>query len=223
MLSLKQIEKKYPLPSGDGYLTVLRGIDLEVRAGESIAISGPSGSGKSTLLNIIGTLDKASSGSVIVDEVDLSILSEKKIARFRNQKIGFIFQQHHLLPQCTLLENVLLPALVSGMGDASARAKDLLNRVGLNDRLSHHPAQLSGGENQRVAFVRALINRPQLVLADEPTGSLDHENAEILGDLLTSLNRDEKTTLITVTHSLNLAKKMSVIYQLADGLISKTP
>jgi lipoprotein-releasing system ATP-binding protein len=223
LLSLKQIKKKYPLPSGDGFLTVLKGIDLEVRAGESIAISGPSGSGKSTLLNIIGTLDKASSGSVILDEVDLNTLTEKEIARFRNQKIGFIFQQHYLLPQCTVLENVLLPALVTGMGDAAARAKDLLTRVGLNDRLAHHPAQLSGGENQRVAFVRALINRPQLVLADEPTGSLDHENAGILGDLLNGLNRDEKTTLITVTHSLNLAKKMSIIYQLADGLISKTP
>ena len=211
------------MPSGDGFLNVLKGIDLEVRAGESIAISGPSGSGKSTLLNIIGTLDKASSGSVILDEVDLNTLTEKEIARFRNQKIGFIFQQHYLLPQCTVLENVLLPALVTGMGDAAARAKDLLTRVGLNDRLAHHPAQLSGGENQRVAFVRALINRPQLVLADEPTGSLDHENAGILGDLLTGLNRDEKTTLITVTHSLNLAKKMSIIYQLADGLISKTP
>jgi len=221
LLQLQAVKKQYILPSGDGSLTVLRGIDLEVGKGESVAISGPSGSGKSTLLNIIGTLDRPTSGSIVLDDVDLLKMNEKELANFRNARIGFIFQQHHLLPQCTVLENVLLPTLVSGKSDAVGRARELISRVGLEQRTDHFPAQLSGGENQRVAFARALINQPSLVLADEPTGSLDHENAETLGQILTDLNREENVTLITVTHSLQLAQKMSLTYRLSDGLISR--
>ena len=220
LLQLHEVEKQYPLPSGNGSIMVLKGIDLEIRTGESVAITGPSGSGKSTLLNIIGTLDRPTSGSIVLDDADIYKIDEKELADFRNRKIGFIFQQHHLLPQCTVLENVLLPTLVSRKTDAVERARHLLSRVGLEQRLNHFPAQLSGGENQRVAFARALINQPSLVLADEPTGSLDHENAEALSNILTDLNREENVTLITVTHSPQLAKKMSFSYRLSDGLIS---
>ena len=199
---------------------VLRGISLTVRRGESVAVIGPSGSGKSTLLNILGSLDSPTRGSIRLDGQELADLPEQELASVRNKKIGFIFQSHHLLPQCSVLENVLVPTLAeNGKAPAEAveRAKQLLERVGLGHRLTHRPAQLSGGECQRVAVVRALINQPSLILADEPTGALDHSTAGALADLLVELNRDDQVTLIVVTHSAELAAKMGVIRQLLDG------
>jgi ABC-type lipoprotein export system ATPase subunit len=204
-------------------LKVLRGVNLDVAGGESLAIIGPSGSGKSTLLNILGTLDRPDEGRVGLAGEDLSTLDDERLARVRNRKIGFIFQSHHLLPQCTVLENVLVPTLAEGAKDlrvgAEERARRLLQRVGLEARVSHRPGQLSGGERQRVAVVRALINQPKLVLADEPTGALDRQSAEQLGALLVELNREEHVTLVVVTHSLELARGMGRILELRDGLL----
>ena len=219
VLRLDAVHKQYE--SADrGPVPVLKGITLSVNRGESIAIVGPSGSGKSTLLNILGSLDSPTNGSIQLDGQELAHLTEQDLASVRNKKIGFIFQSHHLLPQCSVLENVLLPTLAeNGKAPAGAvqRAKQLLDRVGLGHRLTHRPAQLSGGECQRVAVVRALINQPSLILADEPTGALDHSNAESLADLLVELNRDEKVTLIVVTHSTDLAERMGTTHQLQDG------
>jgi len=217
LLKLENIKKTYPAPSGDNEVSILKKIDLEIAAGDSVAIIGPSGSGKSTLLNIIGTLDKPSSGRVFLQDQDITTLSEKEIAKIRNAEIGFIFQQHHLLPQCTVVENVLLPTLLSSNTNTSGRAKYLLDLVGLGDHLHHRPAQLSGGEHQRVAVVRALINNPKLLLADEPTGSLDHANSENLANILIDLNKKENVTLVVVTHSVDLANKMKIAYLLEDG------
>jgi len=217
LLKLENIKKTYPAPSGDNEVSILKNIDLEIAAGDSVAIVGPSGSGKSTLLNIIGTLDKPSSGRVFLQDQDITTLSEKEIAKIRNAEIGFIFQQHHLLPQCTVVENVLLPTLLSSNTNTSGRAKYLLDLVGLGDHLHHRPAQLSGGEHQRVAVVRALINNPKLLLADEPTGSLDHANSENLANILIDLNKKENVTLVVVTHSVDLANKMKIAYLLEDG------
>jgi ABC-type lipoprotein export system ATPase subunit len=200
---------------------VLQGINLEIQAGESAAIVGPSGCGKSTLLNIIGTLDRPTSGQVLLEGQDLAKLDEAQLAATRNRQIGFIFQAHHLLPQCTVLENVLVPTLASGAnpGRATApeRARRLLERVGLGQRCDHRPGQLSGGERQRVAVVRALINQPRLLLADEPTGALDRVAAGELSRLLGELNLEEKVTLILVTHAEDLAQKMGRRFQLLDG------
>ena len=213
--------KSYHSVVGGPPVTVLQGINLEIQAGESAAIVGPSGCGKSTLLNIIGTLDRPSSGQVLLAEQDLAKLDETQLAATRNLQIGFIFQAHHLLPQCTVLENVLVPTLASGPnpGRATApeRARRLLERVGLGPRLDHRPGQLSGGERQRVAVVRALINQPRLLLADEPTGALDRLAAGELSRLLGELNREEKVTLILVTHAEDLAQKMGRRFQLLDG------
>ncbi|MBA4148073.1 MAG: ABC transporter ATP-binding protein [Verrucomicrobia bacterium] len=210
LLKLTNVNKAYASVEGGEVVSVLRDISFEVHAGESLAIIGPSGSGKSTLLNIIGTLDQASSGQVSLDGEELSGLNEEQTATVRNRKIGFIFQSHHLLPQCTVLENVLVPTMPdkSLREGAEARARKLLDRVGLGQRLSHRPGQLSGGERQRVAVVRALINQPKLLLADEPTGALDRHSAESLADLLVELNREQQVTLIVVTHALNLAQRM---------------
>jgi len=217
LLKLKNITKTYPAPDGTHDTTILSGINLVVSSGETVAIVGPSGSGKSTLLNIIGTLDKPTAGNIFFNSQDITALKDKEMAALRNKKIGFIFQQHHLLPQCTVLENVLLPTLVSGLSRQSEHAIDLLNKVGLSGHLAHLPSQLSGGEQQRVAVVRALINQPDLILADEPTGSLDQKNSENLGKLLVELNIDNKVTLIVVTHSLDLAAKMKTAYRLDEG------
>jgi lipoprotein-releasing system ATP-binding protein len=197
-------------------LAVLRNINLDVRRGESLAIVGPSGSGKSTLLNIIGTLDRPSAGQVSLDGEDLSRLDEVKLAQVRNQQIGFVFQAHHLLPHCDVMENVLVPTLVSKT-DQTERARKLLERVGLGHRLTHRPGQLSGGERQRVAVVRALINEPKLLLADEPTGSLDRASAAELGQLLVELNREQGLTLIVVTHALDLAQRMGRTLEIRNG------
>ena len=219
VLSLEDVHKQYESTDREP-VPVLRGISLTVRRGESVAVIGPSGSGKSTLLNILGSLDSPTRGSIRLDGQELADLPEQELASVRNKKIGFIFQSHHLLPQCSVLENVLVPTLAeNGKAPAEAveRAKQLLERVGLGHRLTHRPAQLSGGECQRVAVVRALINQPSLILADEPTGALDHSTAGALADLLVELNRDDQVTLIVVTHSAELAAKMGVIRQLLDG------
>jgi lipoprotein-releasing system ATP-binding protein len=221
LLKLLQVEKKYLSVDGAPPVRVLEAINLELHQGDSAAIVGPSGSGKSTLLNIIGTLDRPSAGQVFLNGDDLSGLNEEQLAAVRNRKIGFIFQAHHLLPQCSVLENVLVPTLAgntdSRVSDAEARARRLLQRVGLGERLSHRPGQLSGGERQRVAVVRALINQPGLLLADEPTGSLDRAAAHELAQLLGELNREENVTLIVVTHAPELAQRMQRIFELRDG------
>ena len=213
MLSLQNIEKRYDANTG-----VLKDLSLEVSSGESVAVVGASGCGKSTLLNIIGTLDRPDAGRVELGGTDLLAMDAAQTADFRNSRIGFVFQLHHLLPQCTVLENVLVPSLVaSSRGDAGERAYRLLERVGLKDRLNHRPGQLSGGERQRVAVVRALINKPQLLLADEPTGALNREGADGLVDLLLELNREENLTLVMVTHSMRLAERLDRVLKLENG------
>jgi lipoprotein-releasing system ATP-binding protein len=228
VLELTAICKVYGAPDSPAALRVLDGISLRVEAGESLAVVGPSGCGKSTLLNIIGGLDRPTSGTVMLDGRDLGLLSEDALAGLRNGLIGFVFQQHHLLPQCTVLENVLLPTLATRRSRAqrqadAGRAEALLERVGLADRRNHRPGLLSGGESQRAAVVRALINRPRLLLADEPTGSLDHASARALGDLLVELNRAEGIALVVVTHSPELAGRMGAGYALADGRLTRDP
>lgn len=221
LLRLERVTKRYDAPAGDGP-TVLREVSLDVAAGESLAIVGPSGSGKSTLLSIIGALDRPTSGRVWLEGADLAALGEADLARIRNRRIGFVFQLHHLLPQLTALENVLVPALAEGRADEAlaARARALLARVGLEERLAYRPGQLSGGERQRVAVARALIHQPPLVLADEPTGSLDREASDALSDLLVDLNRNESVTLIVVTHAMRLAERMGRVLELRDGALA---
>jgi lipoprotein-releasing system ATP-binding protein len=217
LLTLTGISKSYP---GAQRLSILRDASLSVSRGESLAIVGPSGSGKTTVLNILGTLDLPDSGSVTLDGLEMTRLSAKELARTRNQKIGFVFQQHHLLPQLSVWENVLLPCLAFAQKSskpADERAFRLLGRVGLAERLDHLPGQLSGGERQRVAVVRALIQKPSLLLADEPTGALDRQSAAEVGQLLVELNREEGVTLITVTHSPELAQRMGRTVTLTDG------
>jgi len=235
LLELKGISKSYPVADGADGLLVLNGISLNVARGETLAIVGPSGSGKSTLLQIIGTLDRPTSGEVLLAGNNLAALDDVALAEVRNRQIGFVFQSHYLLPQCTVMENVLVPTLAkTGRAgsplpadgahgvtrpteSAPVRAERLLGRVGLAERLHHRPGQLSGGERQRVAVVRALINQPQLLLADEPTGALDQASATALGQLLVELNKEEGVTLIVVTHALELAKRMGRVFELAEG------
>ena len=221
LLELKHIAKKYDIPSGQGFLAVLEDVSLRIDAGESVAVVGPSGSGKSTLLNIIGALDRPTSGDVIFKEKNLAVYDDVQLSRIRNREIGFVFQLHHLLPQCTALENVLIPTIPLGQKKEKEEARDravkLMERIGLNKRLDFFPAQLSGGEMQRVAVVRALINRPKLVLADEPTGSLDRDSSEKLGRLMVEMNKEEGTALITVTHSIDFARLMERVLKLQDG------
>jgi ABC-type lipoprotein export system ATPase subunit len=221
LLQLKNISREFPSAEGGEPLKVLRGLSMEVARGESIAVVGPSGCGKSTLLNLIGTLDQPTGGTITLDGRDLGELNDDELALLRNREMGFIFQSHHLLPQCTVMENVLVPTLAHGRAtdDDEERARRLLDRVGLGERLSHRPGQLSGGERQRVAVVRALINEPQLLLADEPTGALDQATADQLGQLLIELNAEENVTLITVTHSEKLATQMTRTVELKDGRI----
>ena len=215
LLQLNQISKSYSTPAGSK-LEVLKEINLQIQQQKRIAVVGPSGSGKSTLLNIIGTLDQPDSGSLNFNGKDLLQLTEKQAAHFRNRDIGFVFQLHHLLPQCTVLENVLIPTLPEKK-KRRQRALHLLKRVGLSTHIHHRPGELSGGERQRVALVRALINKPHLLLADEPTGSLDAVSSQELATLLTSLNTEEKITMLIVTHSLELAQHMDRILLLKNG------
>ena len=222
ILQLENISREFPSAENGEPLRVLRGLSLEIGPGESIAIVGPSGCGKSTLLNIIGTLDQPTTGKVTLDGQDLSTLDGNALAALRNREMGFIFQSHHLLPQCTVMENVLVPTLAHGQATAAdeERGRRLLERVDLGDRLAHRPGQLSGGERQRVAVVRALINQPKLLLADEPTGALDQATADKLGQLLVELNQEENITLITVTHSADLANRMARTLELLDGQLA---
>ncbi|MCA9123040.1 MAG: ABC transporter ATP-binding protein [Planctomycetaceae bacterium] len=215
------VAKQYPTRGEP--LVVLRGVSFELSAGENIAILGPSGCGKSTLLNLIGTLDEPTSGTITLKGENPFALTEPQLAHFRNRNIGFVFQDHHLLPQLSVLENVLVPTLAEGSpnDEQLKRARDLIDRVGLAERIEHRPAELSGGERQRVAAARALVNNPILLLADEPTGSLDRANAKAMGDLLLELQRQEHTMLIVVTHSLELAGQMSRQLELDDGQLSE--
>ena len=200
-------------------LTILDHLDLQLNRGENLAIVGPSGSGKSTLLQILGVLDSPSSGTVELEGKNPFSLNEKDQAKFRNQHIGFIFQDHHLLPQWNVLENTLLPSLAFGRPTPALRfrAQSLLDRVGLSHRLNHLPSQLSGGERERVAVARALLLNPTLVLADEPTGNLDQENAERIGDLLLEVPKEQNAILVVVTHSQELASKLSRCCELRRG------
>lgn len=224
MLELVHVAKSYESPGTRVGVRVLKDISLKVETGQSLAIVGPSGSGKSTLLNIIGALDRPTSGSILFDGRDLANLNEIELAEIRNRKVGFVFQLHHLLPQCTVLENVLVPTLAfknhSSRQEINQRAVGLLERVGLKDVLLHRPGELSGGQRQRAAVVRALINKPRLLLADEPTGSLDRDASENIGDLLVELNKSEQVALIVVTHSLKLAERVGQVMELNNGLLT---
>ena len=224
LVQLENVSKRYQTPAGGQGPWVLRDLCLEVAPGESLAVVGPSGCGKSTLLNIIGGLDRPTGGSARLDGRELTELGEAELAEVRNRQLGFVFQLHHLLAQCTVLENVLLPTLPAGGADEQAdrRARELLERVGLGERLGYRPAELSGGERQRVAVVRALINAPKLLLADEPTGSLDRESAEKLARLLAELNRQEQVTLIVVTHSAELARHVGRKLELRGGKLRES-
>jgi len=225
MVELVDVTKTYGAPGDPGSVSVLKGIALKIEPGRAIVIVGPSGCGKSTLLNIIGGLDHATSGQVLFDGRDLAKLNDDDLARIRNREIGFVFQLHHLLPQCTVLENVLAPTLAGRNGAPGPvlreRAKTLLARVGLADRMSHRPGELSGGQRQRVAVARALINQPKLLLADEPTGSLDEESSRSIADLLAELNRDEGVTLVVVTHSRELASRIGHVMELRGGVLNE--
>jgi lipoprotein-releasing system ATP-binding protein len=218
-LKVSQLCKDYPTRSGP--LVVLRGVGLELERGEALAVMGPSGSGKSTLLHILGTLEQPTAGTVRLEGQDPFSLAEPDLADFRNRHIGFVFQDHHLLPQCSVLENVLIPTLV-GTNDRSGAepwARELIERVGLTGRLDHRPAELSGGERQRVAVARALVRRPILLLADEPTGNLDRHTAGAVGQLLLELHQQEKTVLIVVTHSAELARGFPRRMEMIDGAL----
>jgi lipoprotein-releasing system ATP-binding protein len=216
-LSVQEVAKEFPTRAEP--LVVLRGCSFELARGENLVILGPSGSGKSTLLQIVGTLDQPTSGEVRLGGDDPFQLSEPQLARFRNERIGFVFQDHHLLPQCSVQENVLLPTLAGGGATEAAfeRARMLLDRVGLSARLDHRPAELSGGERQRVAIARALIRQPMLLLADEPTGNLDRSTAATIGNLLLELQQLEQTMLVVVTHSLELAARFQRKVELDGG------
>lgn len=226
LLKLENVSKDFLAAESAPMVRVLCGITLEIARGESVSIIGPSGSGKSTLLNIIGTLDRPTSGQVFLEGKEISQLDEIQLAAVRNRQIGFVFQAHHLLPHCSVWENVLVPTLASrdkpSRHDAAERAGQLLQRVGLRDRMLHRPGQLSGGERQRVAVVRALINQPHLLLADEPTGALDRASALELGKLLVELNREQGVTLIVVTHALDLARQMGRVLELREGRLVKS-
>ena len=203
---------------GDQTVEVLRGVSLRVDAGQSVALIGPSGSGKSTLLHLLGTLDPPTSGQIAVNGEDPLTLPEPQLARFRNQHIGLVFQNHHLLPQYSALENALIPALAFPQADRRGRAGELLRAVGLDQRLHHRPAELSGGECQRVAVARALLNQPGLLLCDEPTGSLDRQTATTVADLLFALHRAERTALVIATHDIELAARCDRRLHLRKGM-----
>ena len=221
MIKISNLTKVYQ--TGAISVTALRGIDLEVAKGSMIAIMGPSGSGKSTMMNILGCLDRATSGSYIIDGVDVSTLQEKELAKIRNQKIGFVFQTFNLLPRLTALKNVELPMIYAGVSARERRERALkaLGKVGLADRVHHRPNELSGGQRQRVAIARALVNNPAIILADEPTGNLDSRSGEEIMDIFQQLNRTEGVTIIIVTHEREIADHTRRIVHFRDGLIIK--
>jgi lipoprotein-releasing system ATP-binding protein len=219
-LRVENVHKSYPTPGEP--LVVLRGVSLNIAAGESVAIVGPSGSGKSTLLNIIGTLDRPTEGAVTLDGVNPFSLSPNELAAFRSGRVGFVFQDHHLLPQCSALENVLLPKLAAGKvsKEDAGRAAELLRQVGLEGRAQHLPSEMSGGERQRVAVARALMNRPAMLLCDEPTGNLDSKNSHGIGELLRSVAGNSGAMLVVVTHSPALAEMFDRRLRMADGVLA---
>jgi len=223
-LEARELHKSYD--GAGGPIAVLRGVSLVLGGGEALAVTGPSGSGKSTLLHLLGALDRPSAGTLRVAGRDPYALAEPELARFRNEVVGFVFQDHHLLPQYSVLDNVLLPTLAFGRrgrdaaAAAAARARELLARVGLGHRLDHRPAELSGGERQRAAVARALINRPAVLFGDEPTGNLDRRTAASVADLLLELPRDAGVTLVVVTHSLEVAERFPRRAELDDGRLT---
>jgi lipoprotein-releasing system ATP-binding protein len=214
------IQKAFPTPHGT--LEILRDVNLGVAAGESLAVMGASGVGKSTLLHILGALDRPTWGQVVIDGQNLFELGDAQLAVFRNRTIGFVFQFHHLLSEFSAVENVMMPGLISGVNVAHARerAMELLGSVGLSDRAEHRPGELSGGEQQRVAVARALMNAPRLILADEPSGNLDKETTDELYGLLERLRREQHVSLITVTHDLDAARRADRVLRLADGVVT---
>ena len=216
MLEIVNLSKEYPTPQGA--LPILSGVSLSLKRGDAVSIMGPSGSGKSTLLYIVGALEPPTSGTVRLDGQDPFQLKENELAAFRNHKVGFVFQDHCLLPQCSVIENVLTPTLISGADgrDVTARARQLLDQVGLAGRINHRPAELSGGEKQRVALARALIMEPVLLLCDEPTGNLDQRSAETISRLLLELHGRQETILIVVTHSAELGARLPLRYELNE-------
>lgn len=219
ILITSNLHKSYPM--GRGSLHVLKGIDLEVYEGEIVAVVGPSGVGKSTLLHILGALDRPSQGRVLIDGHDVFSLDDRRLAEFRNKRAGFVFQFHHLLPELTALDNVILPGLIAGHSRRELEdvGLTLLAEVGLEKRAGHRPSELSGGEQQRVAVARALINKPQLILADEPSGNLDLQSSRALNALMWQLSRKHNRTLIIVTHNLELARQADRVIELYDGRI----
>ncbi|MFH1239163.1 MAG: ABC transporter ATP-binding protein [bacterium] len=227
MIIARDLQKSY-MTNGEE-LNVLKGINLAVKKGEILAVVGPSGAGKSTLLHILGALDRPTKGEVIFAEENISRLNDDELSRWRNRKVGFVFQFHHLLPEFTALENVSMPAFMhlkndktkNSEEDVRAKALDLLKEMGLQNRINHRPGQLSGGEQQRVAVVRALINEPEVILADEPTGNLDGKNSQLVSELLWELNRNKQQTIIIVTHNEDLAKKAHRTIHLVDGVIQR--
>ncbi len=223
VLRTENLWKEYKT-GGDQVLHVLKGIDLDVRKGDVMGIIGPSGSGKSTLLHLLGGLDRPTLGRVYLEEKDVFAMSEDRLAYFRNTNVGFIFQFHHLLPEFSAVENVCMPALIRGEGfeNATVRARTLLEEVGLGDRLDHKPNELSGGEQQRVAVVRALINEPRILLADEPSGNLDEENGTNLHKLLVQLSKERGLTVIVATHNPDLMRRSDKVMRLHEGKLTHT-
>jgi lipoprotein-releasing system ATP-binding protein len=218
LLEAKNISKSYSTPRG--LLPILDGVSLSLEAGDTISIIGPSGTGKSTLLYILGALEPPTAGEVRLDGRDPFTLSDKDVSEFRNKQVGFVFQDHCLLPQCTVLENVLIPTMVGARDGAEERAKLLLDQVGLSHRLEHRPAELSGGEKQRVSIARAMIRDPKLLLCDEPTGNLDRHTALQVADVLVEINRSSKNILVVVTHSAELAARFPKVYELVEGRLT---
>jgi lipoprotein-releasing system ATP-binding protein len=217
LLDVRELTKSYATARGP--LSILDRVSFTLAPGESLCVIGPSGSGKSTLLNVLGGLEPPTSGTVALEGRDPYGMKEAELAAFRNREVGFVFQEHCLLPQCSVLENVLVPSLVAPAGEHEARARALLARVGLAERLDHRPAELSGGERQRVALARALVLRPRLLLCDEPTGNLDAASAAVVGDLLFELHAQERTVLVLVTHSADLAARFKDRRRLAGGAL----
>ncbi|MEX0780389.1 MAG: ABC transporter ATP-binding protein [Balneolales bacterium] len=223
ILAATGIYKEYPSNDGAGSITVLNGVDISIQASAVSTIIGSSGSGKSTLLHILGGLDRPTKGTVLFDGSDLNKMSENHLASFRNKKVGFVFQFHHLLPEFTALENVFMPGLISGMAkdELYEKASGLLKRLGLGARVEHRPSQLSGGEQQRVAVARALMNNPEVIMADEPTGNLDDKNTGIMLDILFNLKEEENLSLVLVTHDYKIADRSDYVYELTSGKLHK--
>jgi lipoprotein-releasing system ATP-binding protein len=217
LLEARNLSKSYATPKGLP-LAILNGVSLSLASGDAVSIIGPSGTGKSTLLYILGALEPPTSGEVILDGRNPFTLSDAEVSAFRNREVGFVFQDHCLLPQCTVLENVLIPTMVGkDNSDARQRARQLLDQVGLSHRLDHRPSELSGGEKQRVSIARAMIRAPKLLLCDEPTGNLDRHTATQVADLLLEMNRTSKTILVVVTHSAELAGRFPKVFELVEG------